>query len=222
MIRWKFQEYYFEFNLAWFHHILHFVKIESPLNFDDLENLVLLSFWYVIDIIIDKNSNPRPVACVADFALSNVSHHGYYFYFLLPLPVHVGHHFPFSFQCDGVDITRKIKDLKLHCILFLNIPKYGAGTVPWGNPSSSTSGFEPQRHDDGYIEIIGFTAASLVCITQMFILLLLLLRSFWSYIGPFLSIFCISPRFITPYRPGNSDFTLFACRNVLRQLGVLA
>ncbi|XP_064629460.1 diacylglycerol kinase zeta-like isoform X4 [Lineus longissimus] len=67
-------------------------------------------------------------------------------------------------ECDGVDITQKIKDLKLHCILFLNIPKYGAGTVPWGNPSSTNSAFEPQRHDDGYIEIIGFTAASLAAL----------------------------------------------------------
>jgi hypothetical protein len=49
--------------------------------------------------------------------------------------------------------------------------------------------------------------------------LLPLLRSLWSYIGPFLSVFCISPRFIAPCRPGNSDFV---CRNVRRQLGLLA
>jgi len=41
--------------------------------------------------------------------------------------------------------------------------RYAAGTTPWGNPSSSLSStFEPQRHDDGYLEVIGFTAASLV------------------------------------------------------------
>jgi hypothetical protein len=50
---------------------------------------------------------------------------------------------------------------------------------------------------------------------------LLLLRSLWSY-RAFLSIFCISPQFITPYRPGNSDFGLFACRNVGCHLGLLA
>jgi hypothetical protein len=28
-----------------------------------------------------------------------------------------------TLKCDGVDLTPKIKDLKLHCLLFLNIPK---------------------------------------------------------------------------------------------------
>ena len=27
-------------------------------------------------------------------------------------------------QCDGVDLTPKIKELKLHCLLFLNIHRY--------------------------------------------------------------------------------------------------
>jgi hypothetical protein len=31
-----------------------------------------------------------------------------------------------------------------------------------------------------------------------------------SDLGPFLSVFCVSPRFITPYWPGNSDFGVFA------------
>ncbi len=39
--------------------------------------------------------------------------------------------------------------------------RYGAGTQPWGNPTS-TNAFEPQRHDDGYIEVIGLSTASLV------------------------------------------------------------
>ncbi|KAK2096691.1 hypothetical protein P7K49_025725, partial [Saguinus oedipus] len=38
--------------------------------------------------------------------------------------------------------------------------KYCAGTMPWGNPGDHHD-FEPQRHDDGYIEVIGFTMASL-------------------------------------------------------------
>lgn len=39
--------------------------------------------------------------------------------------------------------------------------RYCAGTTPWGNPSEHHD-FEPQRHDDGYIEVIGFTMTSLV------------------------------------------------------------
>uniref|UniRef100_A0A665UFT7 Diacylglycerol kinase n=1 Tax=Echeneis naucrates TaxID=173247 RepID=A0A665UFT7_ECHNA len=63
-------------------------------------------------------------------------------------------------QCDGTDLTSKVQDLKLQCLVFLNIPRYCAGTTPWGNPSDHHD-FEPQRHDDGYIEVIGFTMTSL-------------------------------------------------------------
>uniref|UniRef100_A0A673IBF5 Diacylglycerol kinase n=1 Tax=Sinocyclocheilus rhinocerous TaxID=307959 RepID=A0A673IBF5_9TELE len=38
--------------------------------------------------------------------------------------------------------------------------RYCAGTMPWGNPSEHHD-FEPQRHDDGCIEVIGFTMTSL-------------------------------------------------------------
>ncbi|KAM3870041.1 diacylglycerol kinase zeta [Diretmus argenteus] len=62
--------------------------------------------------------------------------------------------------CDGTDLTAKIQDLKLQCLLFLNIPRYCAGTMPWGHPSEHHD-FEPQRHDDGCIEVIGFTMTSL-------------------------------------------------------------
>ncbi|XP_068612549.1 diacylglycerol kinase zeta-like [Brachionichthys hirsutus] len=62
--------------------------------------------------------------------------------------------------CDGIDLTSKAQDLKLQCLVFLNIPRYCAGTTPWGNPSEHHD-FEPQRHDDGYIEVIGFTMTSL-------------------------------------------------------------
>ncbi|EAW83873.1 diacylglycerol kinase, iota, isoform CRA_a, partial [Homo sapiens] len=63
--------------------------------------------------------------------------------------------------CDGTDLTPKIQELKFQCIVFLNIPRYCAGTMPWGNPGDHHD-FEPQRHDDGYIEVIGFTMASLL------------------------------------------------------------
>uniref|UniRef100_A0A3Q2Q8Q1 Diacylglycerol kinase n=1 Tax=Fundulus heteroclitus TaxID=8078 RepID=A0A3Q2Q8Q1_FUNHE len=61
--------------------------------------------------------------------------------------------------CDGTDLTAKIQELKFQCIVFLNIP-YCAGTMPWGNTGDHRD-FEPQRHDDGCIEVIGFTMASL-------------------------------------------------------------
>ncbi|KAJ7998332.1 hypothetical protein DPEC_G00221600 [Dallia pectoralis] len=62
--------------------------------------------------------------------------------------------------CDGTDLTSKVQDLKLQCLVFLNIPSYCAGTRPWGNPGEHLD-FEPQRHDDGCIEVIGFTMTSL-------------------------------------------------------------
>ncbi|XP_071942774.1 diacylglycerol kinase zeta-like isoform X4 [Antedon mediterranea] len=62
-------------------------------------------------------------------------------------------------ECDGVDLTQKIQDLKIHCLVFLNISKYGAGCSPWGNPS--THQFEQQRQDDGYLEVIGFTPSQI-------------------------------------------------------------
>uniref|UniRef100_A0A8C9VV33 Diacylglycerol kinase n=1 Tax=Scleropages formosus TaxID=113540 RepID=A0A8C9VV33_SCLFO len=65
--------------------------------------------------------------------------------------------------CDGTDLTSKVQDLKLQCLVFLNIPRYCAGTTPWGNPSERND-FEPQRHDDGYIEVIGFTMTSLAAL----------------------------------------------------------
>ncbi|XP_004708383.2 diacylglycerol kinase zeta isoform X3 [Echinops telfairi] len=65
--------------------------------------------------------------------------------------------------CDGVDLTPKIQDLKPQCIVFLNIPRYCAGTMPWGHPGEHHD-FEPQRHDDGYLEVIGFTMTSLAAL----------------------------------------------------------
>ncbi|XP_023697116.1 diacylglycerol kinase iota isoform X2 [Paramormyrops kingsleyae] len=65
--------------------------------------------------------------------------------------------------CDGTDLTPKIQELKFQCIVFLNIPRYCAGTMPWGNTGDHRE-FEPQRHDDGCIEVIGFTMASLAAL----------------------------------------------------------
>uniref|UniRef100_A0A8C2IKC9 Diacylglycerol kinase n=1 Tax=Cyprinus carpio TaxID=7962 RepID=A0A8C2IKC9_CYPCA len=65
--------------------------------------------------------------------------------------------------CDGTDLTPKIQELKFQCIVFLNIPRYCAGTMPWGNTGDHRA-FEPQRHDDGCIEVIGFTMASLAAL----------------------------------------------------------
>ncbi|KAL5010955.1 hypothetical protein ScPMuIL_013260 [Solemya velum] len=65
-------------------------------------------------------------------------------------------------ECDGVDLTQRIQDMKLHCLVFLNIPRYASGTTPWGNPSAI--GFEPQRHDDRYLEVLGFTYSSLAAL----------------------------------------------------------
>uniref|UniRef100_A0A669BIH9 Diacylglycerol kinase n=1 Tax=Oreochromis niloticus TaxID=8128 RepID=A0A669BIH9_ORENI len=71
--------------------------------------------------------------------------------------------FPCLSQCDGTDLTPKIQELKFQCIVFLNIPRYCAGTMPWGNTGDHRD-FEPQRHDDGCIEVIGFTMASLAAL----------------------------------------------------------
>uniref|UniRef100_A0A8C0ISU1 Diacylglycerol kinase n=1 Tax=Chelonoidis abingdonii TaxID=106734 RepID=A0A8C0ISU1_CHEAB len=65
--------------------------------------------------------------------------------------------------CDGTDLTPKIQDLKPQCLVFLNIPRYCAGTMPWGTPGEHHD-FEPQRHDDGCIEVIGFTMTSLAAL----------------------------------------------------------
>ncbi|RWS26051.1 eye-specific diacylglycerol kinase-like protein, partial [Leptotrombidium deliense] len=63
-----------------------------------------------------------------------------------------------SLECDGVDLTQRLRDLKIHSLLFLNIPSYGGGTRPWGTNSPS---FETPRTDDGLIEVIGLTTYQL-------------------------------------------------------------
>ncbi|KAH9406003.1 hypothetical protein TYRP_014301 [Tyrophagus putrescentiae] len=60
--------------------------------------------------------------------------------------------------CDGVDYTSRLKELKVHSVLFLNIPSYSGGTRPWA-PSSS---YDPQSTNDGQIEVIGLTTYQLL------------------------------------------------------------
>ncbi|XP_076825802.1 diacylglycerol kinase zeta-like isoform X2 [Clavelina lepadiformis] len=57
--------------------------------------------------------------------------------------------------CDGQNITPKLRELKPVCILFLNIPRFSAGTTPWGHPTGSE--FQLQRHDDKLIEVLAFS-----------------------------------------------------------------
>ncbi|PAA60068.1 hypothetical protein BOX15_Mlig018434g1 [Macrostomum lignano] len=66
-------------------------------------------------------------------------------------------------ECDGTDYTDRIRELRATSILFLNIAKYSAGATPWGSPACS-QGFEPQRHDDGSVEVIGFSSSHLATV----------------------------------------------------------
>lgn len=63
-----------------------------------------------------------------------------------------------TLYCDGQDMTGRLKELKVHSVLFLNIPSYGGGTRPW--PSTATS-FAKPKTDDGLIEVIGLTTYQL-------------------------------------------------------------
>lgn len=56
-------------------------------------------------------------------------------------------------ECDGIDITQKLIERRVHAIVFLNIVSYGGGTHPW---TSMPDTKEPST-DDGLIEVIGFT-----------------------------------------------------------------
>lgn len=64
-----------------------------------------------------------------------------------------------TLYCDGQDMTYRLKELKVHSVLFLNIPSYGGGTRPW--PTAATSTFAKPRTDDGLIEVIGLTTYQL-------------------------------------------------------------
>ncbi|XP_049545333.1 eye-specific diacylglycerol kinase-like [Anopheles darlingi] len=62
-----------------------------------------------------------------------------------------------TLECDGKDLTPKLKEHKVHAIVFLNIPSYGGGTHPW---NKSGGQFEPAI-DDGLIEVVGLTTYQL-------------------------------------------------------------
>ncbi|KAH9493391.1 hypothetical protein DERF_014144 [Dermatophagoides farinae] len=65
-----------------------------------------------------------------------------------------------NLECDGKDYTGRLKELKVHSVLFLNIPSYGGGTRPWPT-SSAPSNLQTPKTDDGYIEVIGLTTYQL-------------------------------------------------------------
>lgn len=58
-------------------------------------------------------------------------------------------------ECDGIDITHKLKEHRVHSVLFANIPSFGSGTHPWNRASGD------QRMDDGLIEVMGLTTYQL-------------------------------------------------------------
>ncbi|XP_046487755.2 eye-specific diacylglycerol kinase [Neodiprion pinetum] len=71
-----------------------------------------------------------------------------------------------TLECDGQDLTPKLKEHRVHAIVFLNIGSYGGGTHPWaaggGGSSGGGSGVtgEPAT-DDGLIEVVGLTTYQL-------------------------------------------------------------
>ncbi|KAF7640242.1 Diacylglycerol kinase [Meloidogyne graminicola] len=69
-------------------------------------------------------------------------------------------------ECDGVDISPKIKEFKFHCVLFHNISFYAGGTIPWGQGGDGVQEccgevFSRPSPCDGKIEVLGFTTATL-------------------------------------------------------------
>lgn len=62
-----------------------------------------------------------------------------------------------TLECDGKDMTSKLKELRVHAIVFLNIPSYGGGTHPWNNSGGQCK----QATDDGLIEVVGLTTYQL-------------------------------------------------------------
>lgn len=62
-----------------------------------------------------------------------------------------------TLECDGKDLTHKLKEHKVHAIVFLNIQSYGGGTHPWNNSGGQ---YKPAT-DDGLIEVVGLTTYQL-------------------------------------------------------------
>lgn len=67
----------------------------------------------------------------------------------------------FSVFCSKAVIKHVVSTACLYSPHSPGVCRYCAGTMPWGNTGDHRA-FEPQRHDDGCIEVIGFTMASLV------------------------------------------------------------
>ncbi|CAI4223128.1 unnamed protein product [Auanema sp. JU1783] len=66
-----------------------------------------------------------------------------------------------TLECDGIDMTARIKEMKFHCILFHNISYYAGGTTPWGSDANDA---QKQSSCDGKIEVLGFTTATLAAL----------------------------------------------------------
>ncbi|XP_076646918.1 retinal degeneration A isoform X1 [Halictus rubicundus] len=62
-----------------------------------------------------------------------------------------------TLDCDGQDLTPKLKEHRVHAIVFLNIASYGGGTHPWG----AVSGTKEPSTEDGLIEVVGLTTYQL-------------------------------------------------------------
>ncbi|CAL7945031.1 unnamed protein product [Xylocopa violacea] len=62
-----------------------------------------------------------------------------------------------TLDCDGQDLTPKLKEHRVHAIVFLNIASYGGGTHPWG----AASGTKEPSTEDGMIEVVGLTTYQL-------------------------------------------------------------
>ncbi|XP_025162686.1 eye-specific diacylglycerol kinase isoform X2 [Harpegnathos saltator] len=62
-----------------------------------------------------------------------------------------------TLDCDGQDMTPKLKEHRVHAIVFLNIASYGGGTRPWG----AGNGTREPAMDDGLIEVVGLTTYQL-------------------------------------------------------------
>ena len=66
--------------------------------------------------------------------------------------------------CDGEDYTEKIKEQKIHCIVFLNIKSYSGGVNPWGTARGAA---RPAAMDDGFIEVVGLFSAPTMAALQV-------------------------------------------------------
>jgi len=66
--------------------------------------------------------------------------------------------------CDGEDYTEKIREQKIHCIVFLNIKSYSGGVNPWGTARGAA---RPAAMDDGFIEVVGLFSAPTIAALQV-------------------------------------------------------